>query len=103
MFTSTHLGRHFLNGPFTSNSQLMGTSGVYVITTLNERGQHVVIDAGESGDIRARVSSHDRTQQWRDNANNGIFFAWTHYCNEATRMALESAIRLAYSPVCGVR
>lgn len=102
MFAQSDLGQHELNGPFSKNNQLQSTSGVYVITTQNAEGTQIVIDAGESNDIRARISSHDRTQQWRENAIQGVF-AWTHHCNEQTRMIVESAIRRAYNPVCGDR
>lgn len=100
--TQTPLGQHVFQGPFMHNNQLAALSGVYLITTLANNGLHTVLDVGESYNLLERISNHDRTQQWRNNAINGIF-AWTLHCDEQTRMAIERAVRLAYQPVCGDR
>ncbi len=102
MTLKTFLGTHYFSGPFTSNLQLPHLSGVYIITTLDRHGNHLILDVGESNDICARVRNHDRTQQWVNNMLNGLY-AWTHQCNEDTRMLIEAALRLNYKPVCGIR
>lgn len=102
MLATTYLGSHFLNGPFIDNDQLPSLSGVYVITTLDRLNRHLVLDVGESENIRERISTHDRTSQWLTSAMAGLY-AWTHYCDERNRMIIESALRLAYSPACGIK
>lgn len=98
--TQSHLGQHIFQGPYTNNNQLAALSGVYVITTLAQNGKHTILDVGESENIYQRISNHDRTQQWRNNAMNGVH-AWVLHCDEQARTLIEPAIRLAYKPVCG--
>ena len=100
--TTTYLGDHLFAGPHTSNSTLPSVSGVYVITTLTANQQHTVIDVGESENVRERVSNHDRSSQWQEAQQNGLY-AWVLEAEEAPRMLVEQAHRLAYNPVCGVR
>ena len=100
--TQSRLGKHVFLGPHTDTSQLPSISGVYVITTLSHNGRHTILDVGESKNIRERVSSHDRMQQWRNNAVSGIY-AWTLASDELTRMTIESVLREAYKPICGDR
>lgn len=102
LITETNLGSHTFTGPFTDNSQLAELSGVYMITTIAANGKHTVLDVGESHNIKTRISSHDRTSQWRSNAINGVY-AWVHHCDGETRMLLESTLRQVYQPVCGDR
>lgn len=99
--TTTHLGNHSFAGPHTTNSTLPSLSGVYIITTLAPNQRHTVIDVGESENVRERISSHDRTSQWQQAQQNGLY-AWV-LAAEAQRMLIERAHRLAYNPVCGVR
>jgi hypothetical protein len=100
--TQTTLGSHQFDGPHTANETLPTVSGVYIITTLAANQRHTIIDVGESQDIKHRISNHDRTGQWLNHRQNGLF-AWTLPANEFQRMLIEKAHRLAYSPVCGDR
>ena len=100
--TTTHLGDHLFAGPHTSNSTLPSISGVYIITTLTPNQQHTVIDVGESENVRERISSHDRSRQWLNAQQNGLY-AWVLVAEEAPRMIVEQAHRLTYKPICGVR
>jgi len=100
--TQTQLGNHQFDGPHTSNNTLPAVSGVYIITTLAPNNRHTVIDVGESRNIKDRVTNHDRSDQWRANAQQGLY-AWALAANETERMLIEKAHRIAYSPVCGVR
>lgn len=100
--TKTHLGDHQFVGPFTDASFLPAISGVYVITTLAPNSRHTIIDVGESEDMRHRISNHDRSKQWSNHIQDGLY-AWVLAANEAERMLIEKAHRLAYSPICGER
>lgn len=100
--TLTSIGSHLFDGPHTSHSTLPSLSGVYLITTLAPNQQHTILDVGESNDIRSRISAHDRVAQWQYHKQSGLY-AWVLTVNEAQRMLIEKAHRLAYNPVCGVR
>lgn len=100
MVTHTTLGQHIFKGPYTSTTNLLQNSGVYIISTLLADGTHQILDVGESSNIQARISNHDRVDSWGNHAINGVYVA-VHYCDEFTRMLLERAIRLAYAPPCG--
>lgn len=102
MFTNTTLGQHQFDGPHGSISSLLPNSGVYIITTLLNTGYHQIVDVGESENVQHRVNNHDRANSWSRHAVNGLY-ASVHYCDEFTRMVLERAVRLAYSPPCGDR
>lgn len=100
--TQTSIGSHQFDGPHTNNSTLPSLSGVYLITTLAPNQRHTILDVGESNDIRSRISAHDRTSQWQNHKQNGLY-AWVLTANETQRMLIEKAHRLAYNPVCGVQ
>ncbi len=90
------------NGPFQHVDGLLTKSGVYLISIL-ENGVHTVLDVGESLDLHNRVKSHDRAGQWVNNSKNLPLHVSSYYCDEPTRMAMESQLRTMFNPVCGVR
>ena len=97
------LGQYNFDGPFTSTGQVMNRSGVYaVLTRSNGAASYNVVDIGESGDVRSRLDTHDRSACWTRN-NVGQLSVAILYCDERTRMLAETALRARYSPVCGVR
>ncbi len=100
--TQTSLGAHQFNGPHTNNNTIPAVSGVYIITTLAPNQKYTVIDVGESHNIKDRVSSHDRSEQWRNHIQTGLH-AWVLGASEAERMLIEKAHRIAYNPACGMR
>jgi len=95
-------GRYSFNGPFTQLADLAETSGVYLITII-ENGIHKVIDVGESNEIRSRITNHDRKDQWVHYAGNKTVHASTYHCDQPMRLAIESELRLLFNPVCGIR
>ena len=99
--TQTQLGTHLFTGPHLNASTLPNESGVYLITRL-VNNHHQVIDVGESHNIAQRIPSHDRMDQW-NRTSNSIFSVWTLLANEAERMLIEKAHRIAYNPICGDR
>jgi excinuclease UvrABC nuclease subunit len=51
-------------GPLSTND-LKEQSGVYIITGKNNPGDsHAILDVGEAGNIKERVSNHDRSDSW---------------------------------------
>jgi len=99
--TTTNGGNYQFAGPHANQSFLPAQSGVYIITRLTN-GIHEVIDVGESHNIADRIPSHERMVQWNRVSGNA-FHVWTLLANEANRMIIERAHRLAYNPVCGER
>jgi hypothetical protein len=99
---STGQHEYQFSGPFTAVGELSARSGVYLISTKRENGVHKVIDVGESGNVWDRVSNHDRVQCWRRELLNGAFFS-ALYCDERTRMRVETELRDHLHPPCGTR
>ncbi len=97
----TSNGIYSFDGPHTNTGSLKQESGVYVISTKNG-DNHRVIDAGEAGDIKARLSNHDRKESWQNHIVDTLY-ASAYYCDEASRMALEKLVRDYHNPPCGVR
>lgn len=90
------------NGPFRHVDGLLQRSGVYLISVI-ENGVHKVLDVGESHDVHTRVKTHDRTSQWLANNGGLPLHVSSYYCDESTRMAIESQLRAIFNPVCGDR
>jgi hypothetical protein len=101
---SIQIGNYPFEGPAGAPESVGNNSGVYAVLTRGlAAGPYTVIDAGESGSIRDRLVNHDRCAEWaRADQGNGVCFA-ADYCNEKDRMRIESELRTAYRPVCGVR
>lgn len=100
---SITIGNLAFEGPFLNASQLLARSGVYAIlgrTASNDNWK--VVDVGEAGDVRSRVESHDRQDQW-SRCGHGTLTVAAYYCDEVNRMRVESALRQQYKPPCGMR
>jgi hypothetical protein len=96
------IGGHNFEGPYDDVAYLRNASGVYVILGHRQYGNPVVVDVGESGDIRARVSAHDRRNEWVRQGHRRLTVA-ALYVNEFMRMTIERHLRLFYRPPCGIR
>ena len=90
------------DGPYKSPSSLSRKSGVYLISTVARGGRHEVIDIGESADVNDRVSNHDRSADWQKHKQSGLYCS-AYYCNEKTRISIETELRTEYKPPCGKR
>ncbi len=87
------------SGPYSTTDGLLEQSGVYIITTVNN-GVHVVVDVGESHNVRGRIGTHSRKHLWPGHMIDGLY-ASAFYCAEPHRMLLESQVREAHNPPCG--
>lgn len=99
---TTHNNSYEFSGPYPAVEMLNAESGVYLVSTKNPDGKHQVLDVGESGNVNSRVATHDRREQWKAKVRDGLFVS-AHYCDEATRMALEKELRDFLNPPCGDR
>jgi hypothetical protein len=96
------IGNYTFDGPFSSTVSLQSCSGVYAILGRNGTGGWAVVDIGESGDLRNRIDGHDREACWNRETSSSWSVA-AYYCDEPTRMRVESALRSQYNPPCGKR
>ncbi|MCB0324021.1 MAG: hypothetical protein KDD69_10620 [Bdellovibrionales bacterium] len=101
--TTTIMGFDF-EGPFDYQDPwvLRSLAGVYVITDLTLFGRRW-LDVGESGDVRTRVSNHDRASSWGRSAV-GRISVYAHYMPFSTaeeRRTREILLRVLLSPECG--
>lgn len=91
------------DGPFQKADDIPGgRSGIYLVCRRSDR---VIVDVGEAGDVRQRLSTHDRKDCWaRNGAEYPLFYV--HYTPGATasdRRAIEEQVRYQAKPACGDR
>ena len=91
-------------GYYTSTNPLKSNQGIYSILD-NTDSKYYVKDVGQAGDIKNRITTHDRKDQWDKNCKGTICLAvmYTLGCTEQQRCAIESDIRANYNPPCGDR
>jgi hypothetical protein len=100
---SITIGNLSFDGPFTDTSQLQARSGVYAILGCGSAGGNwIVVDVGESGDVKTRIDGHDRKLQWHG-AGHATLAVAANYCDAPTRMLVERQLRQQYNPACGDR
>ncbi|MCB1379513.1 MAG: hypothetical protein KDK89_14275 [Alphaproteobacteria bacterium] len=100
---SITIGNYSFEGPFGDTSNLGNNSGVYAILSRRTSAErYTVIDIGEAGWIRDRITCHDRRDQWTRH-NHGSLSVAALYCDETARMRIERELRTQYNPVCGDR
>lgn len=99
------IGRFHFNGPFHTLAGVHDVAGVYVTLDRRNNGDLLVLDVGESEKLRTRLLKHERAECWRRNALGGIQVAIlaTPRATLRQRQAIESEIRRAFAPRCGVR
>ncbi|MEI8388809.1 MAG: hypothetical protein WCG23_02880 [bacterium] len=95
-----------LQGYFETPSELESYQGVYVVYDKHN-GNYKPIDIGESGDIKARITSHDRKQDWHKKANGAICYAIKYLkgCDIRIRKEVEQDLRDKFEDgkLCGER
>jgi len=91
-------------GPYTDLNKLEDRSGVYAI--LDKRADTtILLDAGESSEVKTRLSNHERKPCWNTNSHGTIAVAvkYTPNLQQAGRKEVEQKIRNKYNPSCGDR
>jgi hypothetical protein len=102
MNMSIQVGNYHAEGPFGNANALHALSGVYVI--LGRRSVQsgwIVLDVGESKNIRDRVNNHDRAPEWQRQGHAELAIA-AIYADERNRMLIERQLRVQFNPMCGV-
>lgn len=92
-------------GPYTGTGYLRHEQGVYSILDKRVTGKWVVIDVGESEDVKDRIENHERKPCWERNRQGelGVAVLYTPGWTAEQRRILEGRVRDAFSPACGVR
>jgi hypothetical protein len=98
------VGRYCFEGPYSNTTYLQDRSGVYVI--LDDRsGSLIVVDVGESANIKSRIENHERGNCWTKNRIGTLKVAvlYTPGLHQVGRIQIEQEIRDQFNPACGVR
>jgi hypothetical protein len=99
------IGRYRFDGPVYNKASLRDAPGVYAV--LDDRGcqRFIVLDVGESEQIRTRIENHDREDCWRQSMCGKRCYAALYMpgSSKEQRQAVEGDLRRQYSPTCGVR
>ncbi|MFH1327318.1 MAG: hypothetical protein ABIH76_00465 [Candidatus Bathyarchaeota archaeon] len=98
------IGRYSFEGPYTNTAYLQDKSGVYAIVD-DQSNSLIVVDVGESANVKSRVENHERGSCWTRNRIGTLKVAvlYTPGLQQPCRMQIEQEIREHYNPVCGVR
>lgn len=89
-------------GPYEDKDSLPNRPGIYVILCQDGNSGSIVLDVGESSDIKNRIKNHDREKQWLRCCYN-VRYCCLPILDEEVRKELEQKIRLSYNPICGER
>ena len=98
------IGKCSFEGPYANTAYLQDKSGVYAI--IDDRSSSlIVVDAGESANVKSRIENHERESCWTKNRIGTLKVAvfYTPGLHQAGRMQIEQEIRDQYRPACGVR
>ena len=98
---SITVGRFAFDGPYTHLVQLRDDPGVYAILDA-VAGQYLVLDIGESIQVRTRVAYHDRQACWRIHQRGQLVVA-VLYTGYSDRYPIEQELRREFQPLCGNR
>lgn len=97
-----NVNEYMFDGPFTNTGFLNHQAGIYVLLCGSD---FVVIDVGESSDVKHRIENHERMDCWRRNCSGDLSVAvmYTPGLDASNRCKIEAAIRTHFSPSCGER
>ncbi len=99
---SIEIGNYSFEGYYSSPTYLEDEPGLYaVFCRIYEKD--VLIDVGESENVKSRVQNNERSNCWTRNCPSALGYAvlYTPDLDEKGRMQTEEEIRDQYNPVCG--
>jgi hypothetical protein len=90
------------DGAYTDPTDLRSQAGVYVVW-CQTREIWKVLDVGESEDVKARLSNHERATCWRSHCSHTLRYSATYTPGLSTdgRRKIEASIRQSEKPPCG--
>lgn len=90
------------DGPYLKPDYLRDEAGVYLVCCENT-DELFVLDVGQSGNVRERLKSHERSDCWFDNCfREQVRYSatYTHNLPEGERIRIEQLIRQLAKPLC---
>jgi len=99
---SVKIGSYSFGGYYSSPSDFEEKAGIYAVFCRNYE-KDVLIDIGESDDIRLRVENNEKSSCWRRTCASALGYVvlYTPDLDEQGRIKIEEEIRDQYNPVCG--
>jgi hypothetical protein len=96
------IGDYSFEGCFSSPKHLDDKPGLYAIFCINY-GKNLLIDIGESKNIKTRIEDHERSSCWRRNCASALGYAalYTPKLKGKGRQKIEQEIRDEHNPICG--
>jgi hypothetical protein len=90
------------DGAYADPACIKSQAGVYVIW-CQTGGSWKVLDVGESEDVKARLSNHERATCWRKYCTDFLQYSATYTPGMSAdgRRQIEALIRQAEKPPCG--
>lgn len=101
---SVDIDGYAFEGPYTDINKLENRSGIYAVLDHQKNGI-VVVDIGESAEVKSRIENHDRRPCWSENSNGTLEVAvlYTTSLHQCGRKEIEQKIRNKFHPSCGDR
>ena len=100
------IGSRTFQGPFSGLSDIADEPGVYVVVCPESGGSVLLVDVGQSANLRTTLKNHERKDCWArvcaahaQAPEFGILY--TRRISENYRRAVEQEIRNQYQPPCG--
>jgi len=89
-------------GPHTTVENLLNRSGVYLIVD-QQKTNNVLVDVGESSEVKNRIENHDRKSCWNQNCVGKLtaYVLYTPGVGQLGRISIEKKIRDGFNPLCG--
>jgi hypothetical protein len=96
------IGNYSFEGCYSRATYLEDKPGLYAIFCKTYL-KNVLIDIGESKNIKSRVEDNERSSCWRRNCSSALGYAvlYTPKLGEKGRQKIEQEIRDEYNPICG--
>jgi hypothetical protein len=100
---SIKIGDYLFEGSYMAPGDLRNKPGLFLVTEFL-KGQHHILDIGESEEVRKAVEFHNRRDCWLQKSEKyelRVSVLYTPDLTAAQRVALEKELRTRLSPPCG--
>jgi hypothetical protein len=100
---SVKIGSYHFEGSYQAPGDLRNKPGIFLVTEYL-KGQHTILDIGESEEVRQAVEFNNRRECWLKNSKKyelRVNVLYTPDLTAAQRKALEKQFRAKLKPPCG--
>lgn len=100
------IGRFNFSQPILlSQISVIDRAGIYVILCVSPNGQTNVIYVGQSGEMRVRLSQHEKASCWSGHCYGGVLWVATLYLptnkySKQQRLGFERELINQFNPAC---